>query len=71
MTGGLLPPGAKIAPEAEQALERALSCLRAGLPVSAWRWAERARQELDRLTDGAEVATGEQGDSGELRQITA
>jgi len=51
---GVLPVGVKVAPDAARALQKALDALELGLVVSAWRWTERARAELDRLTDGVE-----------------
>lgn len=50
--GGVLPSGAHVCPQAERSLERALACLRRGLVVSAWGHVEKARRELDALTDG-------------------
>jgi len=49
--GGVLPVGASVCPEAERCLERALSCLRRGLVVSAWGHVERAGRALDKWTD--------------------
>lgn len=49
---GVVPRGVSVCPEAERCLERALECLRCGLVASAWSWTERARAELDKLTDG-------------------
>lgn len=49
--GAVLPKGASVCPEAARCLERALDCLGRGLVASAWSWTERARVELDRLTD--------------------
>jgi hypothetical protein len=49
---GVLPPGAHVCPEATNYLRWALHSLNRGLVVSAWRWAEKARAELDKVTDG-------------------
>ena len=49
---GGLPDATRVAPAAARALEKALDALRSGLVVSAWHWTEKARSELDRLTDG-------------------
>jgi hypothetical protein len=42
--------------DAKQCLEKALVCLEGGLLVSSWHWTERARAELDKLTDGVDDA---------------
>lgn len=50
--GGVLPTGVSVCPQAEEFLERALECLRRGLVVRAWAETEKARRELDKVTDG-------------------
>ena len=52
---GVLPVGVQVAPAAARALEKALGALDAGLLVAAWSWTEKARAELDKLTDGQGV----------------
>ena len=59
----VLPEGARIAPSAARALQKALDCLSAGLLASAWNWTERARVELDSLTEGAGDGTQNEGQS--------
>jgi len=54
----------KWCPDAEQALEHALSALRRGLLVRSWAWAVKAVEELDAATvqldgDGDAVDQGE------------
>ena len=60
MPGGpsVLPEGVQLAPNAVRALQNALDALHAGLVVAAWSWTERARAELDRLTDGDQDQEG-------------
>lgn len=55
MSQGVLPVGVRLCPEAVRFLKRALKSLDAGLVASAWFWTERARRELDALTDGEGV----------------
>ena len=59
-SGGVLPFGGSVCPEAERCLERALECLRRGLIVSAWGHTEKACRELDRLTDGPSTEKAEE-----------
>jgi len=57
----VLPSGASVCPGAARALERALACLDCGLLVSAWNWTEKARRELDTVTQG--VGDGKDSES--------
>ena len=59
---GVLPAGVKVAPDAARALEKALDALQLGLVASAWSWTEKARAELDALTDGVGVQVEGQAD---------
>jgi len=56
----------KWCPEAEEALQHALSALRSGLLVRSWRWAVEAVEHLDaatvQLDQEADAVAVDQGD---------